>query len=161
VETIKKTGTFGDRSPDISPEEKQKHDLEAEKFKYKIALDELSFYINSSAQHAASRNNVARERTWTDHRGQVWVTENPISPTARNELRMVLGVIRDYESKYAERSHEKQALSDIANARTAGREQAPNRLAYFERQAAPSEPVKSIAGINTERIPEHGTEIER
>lgn len=152
---------YGDRSPDISPEEKRKHDLEAEKFKYKIALDELSFYIDRSVLHTASHRNTVKERAWTDHQGRVWVTENPISPAARNELGMILEVIRDYEKKHGEKEPRGSILSDIANIRATSREQSPNRLTYFEGQASQSEPAKPVLSMNAEKIPEHEIEIER
>jgi len=151
----------GDRSPEISPEEKRKHDLEAEKVNYRIALSELSFYIDCSALHAPTGRDAAMAHTWKDHRGQVWVTENPISPAAKNDLEMILEVIRNYEGKHGERSREEQALNEIANVRTSGGEQGPDRLACFERQSAEPDPARAITDINAEWMPGHGTEIER
>lgn len=158
--TKEKARIHGDRSPEISPEERRRHDLEAEKVNYRIALDELSLYINRSS-YAPSGRDAARERTWIDHQGRAWVTESPISPSARNELRMILKVVGDYEGKRSENSRNEQVLNEIGNLRAAGREQSPNRLAYFERQTAQPEPTKAIAEINGERIPEHGIEMER
>lgn len=161
METIKETPIRGDMSPAISPEARRRHDLEAEKTNYRIALSELSLYIDHSTLHAASDRGAAKDHTWTDHRGQVWVTENPISPAARNTLEMSLKEIRGYEGKYGERGREEQALNDITNARAAGREQSPDRLAHFEKQVTQPDPAKAITGIKAERVPGHGIEIER
>src|ERR1700761_1750875 len=129
MKAIKDTPARGDMSPAVSPEARRKHDLEAEKTNYNIALSELSLYIDRSTLHKAKGRDAAKEHAWTDHRGQVWVTENPISPDARNTLTMILKEIRGYEAKYGERRVEDRALNEIANVRAAGRDQSPNRLA--------------------------------
>jgi len=150
-----------DMSPQVSPEERMKHDLEAEKFNYSIALSELSSYKEHSKLQAAPGRGAKSEHSWTDHQGRVWVTENTISLSVRKEMKMVLHVIRNYEARHGERSREEQALDEIVSLRTAGREHGPDRLAQFDKQAVQPNSVKSTTRIDSERIFRHGMEKER
>jgi hypothetical protein len=133
---------FGDRSPEIAREKRLEHERRAKESNYKIALNYLADLEQSSTLLIRADSDATTQSLWTDHKGNAWITEQPMQLAERETLATVLEVIADYEREYS-RYQEKEsvrmpignstdkAMADISELRRVTDKSEHNRLDRF------------------------------